>query len=178
MLSLQDENDELRETLAQKTLLNENLRSDLHTLQSKFDTLTIAKQNLEERLEEVNEEVQNLRNQPGAAQQPSPGSLEEEVKRLKRSLDSKTRDFDYLTAVYQDASATASESAMEVVQLKKEVEELKRRIEIDVRAVTWEGEKKALMEKVKSLESKCKLLAETIERLQRKEGTFTEESKT
>src|SRR5271167_1079406 len=170
MLSLQRENDELHETLAQKQLQNESLRSDLHSLQSKFDTLTIQKADLEVRLEQTNQELQLTQALITNAPHSDPKFLHSEVARLTKFLESKTKDFDFVTVRYQESSAAASESAAEVVELKKELETLKIRLEMDVKAVSWEGEKKALMEKVSTLEEKCKLLEERAQRVQ-KEGT-------
>jgi predicted nucleic acid-binding Zn-ribbon protein len=169
MLSLQHENDELHETLARKTQNLETLRSELHSLQSKFDTLTIAKEDVDARLERSTQETLTLRNQMANAPQTDPLFLQHEILRLTKSLESKTKDFDYLAERYQESSAAASESAGQVGELKKEVEALKRRVEMDVRAVSWEGEKKVLLEKVKVLEDQYKLLEEREQRIKRKE---------
>jgi chromosome segregation ATPase len=168
MNSLQSENDELRETLARKTQLNESLRSDLHTLQSKFDNLTIAKTNLEARLEQSVQETTTIRDQISAAPQSDPVALQGEIMRLSKALESKTKDFEYLAAKYQDASAAAAELAAKELELKNEVEELKRRIEVDVRTIGWESEKKAMLQKLKELEERCKLLEERERRAQQK----------
>jgi chromosome segregation ATPase len=167
MLSLQRENDELHETLAQKQLQNESLRTDLHSLQSKFDTLTIEKAGLEGRLEQTNQELQLTRALMTNAPLSDPMFLEGEVARLTKLLESKAKDFDFVTLRYQESSAAASESATEVVELKKELESLKIKLEMDVKAVSWEGEKKVLMEKVSGLEEKCKLLEERAQRVQK-----------
>jgi chromosome segregation ATPase len=169
MLSIQHENDELHETLSRKQLQNEALRSDLESLQSKFDVLTIAKANLETRLEQSIQETATIRNQIANAPTTDPQYLQNEIMRLTKALESKTTDFDYVTARYQEASAAASESVAEVLSLKAEVERLKRHIETDVRAITWEGEKKALTEKVNELEARCKLLEERGLRIGRKD---------
>jgi prophage DNA circulation protein len=156
--------------LAKKTELNESLRTDLHTLQLKFDALTIEKTNLETRLEEAVQETTTIRNQIAAAPASGPVFLQGEVSRLTKALESKTGDFNYLTARYQDASLAAAESAAEVVELKREVENLKRRVETDVKAVSWEGERKALMDKIQALEERCKLLEDREQRVQKKQG--------
>jgi hypothetical protein len=167
MLSLQRENDELHETLALKQLQNESLRTDFHSLLSKFDTLTIEKASLEGRLEQTNQEFQLTRALMTNAPLSDPKFLEGEILRLTKLLESKTKDFDFVTLRYQESSAAASESAAEVVELKKELESLKIKLEMDVKAVSWEGEKKALMEKVSGLEEKCKLLEERAQRVQK-----------
>ena len=125
MLFLQRENDELHETLARKTQAIETLRSELHSLKSTFDTLTIAKADVDARLEQSVQETMTLRHQMANAPQTDPLFLQHEILRLTKSLESKTKDFDYLAARYQESSAAASESAAEVMELKKEVEELK-----------------------------------------------------
>lgn len=168
MLSIQRENDELHETLAEKQLQNESLRSDFHSLLSKFDTLKIEKADLEVRLEQTNQELQLTRTLMTNAPLSDPRFLQGEVARLTKLLESKVKDFDFVTLRYQESSAAASESAAEVVDLKKELESLKIRLEMDVKAVSWEGEKKVLMEKVSALEEKCKLLEERAERVQEK----------
>jgi len=157
-LFLQQENDELRETLAKKQQLNESLRSDLATLQTKFDTLTLQKADLEARLEQTVAENTNLRQTIASAPQSDPVFLQGEVTRLTKALENKNKDFTYLASRYQDASAAASESAAEIAQLKEEMEHLRRRLEMDVKAVTWEAERKTLIEKIKELEGRCKLL--------------------
>jgi len=73
-------------------------------------------------------------------------------------LENKTKDFDYLASRYQDASAAASDSVVEITQLKAEVERLTRRLEMDIKAVTWEGERKMLRERVQELEERCRML--------------------
>jgi chromosome segregation ATPase len=168
MNSLQHENDELRETLARKTQLNESLRSDLHSLQSKFDSLTIAKADIQARLEQSIQETATIREQIAAAPESGPVALQGEIIRLSKAIESKTKDFDYLAAKYQDASAAAAEKAANEFELKKEVEELKRRLEVDVKTISWESEKKAMLQKVKELEERCKLLEERERRAQRK----------
>jgi predicted nucleic acid-binding Zn-ribbon protein len=159
-LFLQQENDELRETLAKKQQLNETLRADLAALQTKFDTLNIQKTDLEARLEQTVADNTALRQQISSAPHSDPVFLQGEINRLVKALENKTKDFDYLTSRYQDASSTASESVLEVSQLKEEVEKLKRRLEIDIKAVTWASEKKVLMEKIQELEARCSLLEE------------------
>jgi len=164
---LQQENDELRETLAKKQELNESLRSDLAILQTKFDTLTIQKADLEARVEQTVTENTALRQQIASAPQSDPVFLTGEINRLTKALENKTKDFDYLAARYQDASASASESVAEVAQLKEETEGLRRRLEMDVKAVTWEGERKALRERIQELEDRCKLLEDNLQRAQK-----------
>jgi hypothetical protein len=90
--------------------------------------------------------------------------------RLTKALDSKTKDFEYVSARYQDASVAAADSAAEVVQLKNELEKLRRRVEMDVKAVSWEGEKKMLLERIQELEVRCKLLEVRDERVQLKQA--------
>lgn len=168
MNSLQLENDELRETLARKTQLNESLRSDLQSLQSKFDSLNIAKKDIEARLEQSVQETMTIRGQIAAAPESDPVALQGEIIRLSKSLESKAKDFDYLAAKYQDASAAAAEKAAKEIELKNEVEELKRRLEIDIKTISWESEKEARLQKVKELEERCNLLEERERRAQRK----------
>lgn len=168
MESIQTENDELHDTLAKKQRLNESLRSDLESLQSKFDALTVTKAKLDEKLQQSITEVNLLRNQFTSAPQSDPVFLHGEIMRLTKALESKTKDFEYVSARYQDASVAAADSAAEVLQLKAELEKLKRRVEMDVKAVSWEGEKKMLLERIQELEGRCKLLEDRDEKVQRK----------
>jgi len=155
---LEQENDELREALAKKQQLNESLRSDLASLQVKFDTLSLQRVDLEARLEQTVAENSLLKQQIASAPQSDPVSLQGEVSRLAKALENKTKDFDYLASRYQDASAAASDSVVEINQLKAEVERLTRRLEMDIKAVTWEGERKMLRERVQELEERCRML--------------------
>lgn len=65
---------------------------------------------------------------------------------------------------------SAAESAAEVAELKVEVEKLRRQVEGDVKAVSWEGEKRVLVERVRELEGRCRLLEETGRRVGDKSG--------
>lgn len=168
MESIRTENDELHDTLAKKQQLNESLRSDLESLQSKFDSLTVTNSKLEEKLTQSISEVNLLRNQIASAPQSDPIFLQGEIVRLTKALESKTKDFEYVSARYQDASVAAADSAAEVIQLKASLENLRRRVEMDVKAVSWEGEKRMLLERIQELEGRCKLLEEREERVQRK----------
>ena len=169
MAMLQRQNDELHETLGRKQQLNESLRTDLETLQKSFDTLTLQKGELQTRLQQSLDENQSIKDQLAQAEHSNPMFLQGEIMRLTKALESKVRDFDYLAARYQDASGAANESSNAVKELKAEVERLTIRLETDVKAITWAGEKKILVEKIKELEEKCKLLEEREQRIQRKE---------
>ena len=157
--------------LAQKQLANESLRSDLNALQSKFDSLTIAKTDVDARLEHAVQETTTIRNQLSTAPPSDPLYLQGEIIRLSKALESKTKDFDYLAARYQEASAAASESAAEVLALKGEVEKLKRQLEVDVKQISWEGERKVLIARVEELEGRCKLLEERGKRMQNRDDS-------
>jgi chromosome segregation ATPase len=171
MASVQRENDELHETLARKTLLNESLRTDLSTLQSKFDVLSIQKTDLQTRLDLTHQDLLSLRAQIATAPTTDPLHMQAELTRLTKALDSKTRDFDYTSAQYQDASVKAAESGREVVGLRNEVEVLRRRVEGgDIRGRAWEREKRVLGEKCRVLEGKCRLLEEVEKRRERTDG--------
>ena len=170
MAGLQRENDELHETLARKTLLNESLRTDLHSLQSRFDTLTIQKNDLSTLLEHNQQEVMTLRAVMANAPTADPLYLQSELNRLTRALESKTRDFDYTSSQYQDASAKAAESGREVLQLRQELEKLRRQVGTDVKEVTWEAERKVLEEKCRALEEKCRVLEERERRRKEREN--------
>jgi predicted nucleic acid-binding Zn-ribbon protein len=170
MVALQKENDELHETLAKKQQQNESLRSDLESLQSKFDALTVTKASFEQRLDQSVAETTFIRNHMASAPQNDPVFLQSEILRLTKALETKTKDFEYVSARYQDASAAAVDSATEVTQLKAELEKLKRRVETDVKAVSWEGEKKVLLEKINDLEGRCKLLEQREEKVQLKQA--------
>src|SRR5579862_9509695 len=117
MLSIQRENDELHETLARKTQTIETLRAELNSLQSKFGSLTIAKADVDARLEQSVQDTLTLRHHMANAPKVDPLFLQHEILRLTKSLESKTKDFDYLTGRYQESSAAASESAAEVREL-------------------------------------------------------------
>jgi capsule polysaccharide export protein KpsE/RkpR len=173
MDTLQRENDELRMTLARKQLQSETLRTDLSTLESKFRALEIQKREVEERLEQTQSEYQSFRNQVSALPPTDPSALQAQIVKLQKSLESKTRDFDYLAAQYQETGAAAAERAGEVGVLTKELEGLRRRVEGDVRKVTWEGERQALIERVAELEERCRLLEERDRRIGNKEGDMS-----
>ena len=171
MVMLQRENDELHETLARKQQANETLRSDFETLHKQFDTLTIQKTEVQTRLQQSLDENQSIREQLAQAEHTDPKFLQGEIIRLTKALESKTRDFDFLAARYQDASGAANEATSTVTELKAQVEKLTARLEVDVKAVTWDGERKALLDKIKELEGKCKLLEEREQRIERREGS-------
>ena len=101
--------------------------------------------------------------------------LQGEVSRLKKSLESKIDEFNYLAAQYQEASAAAASASLEVKELQIEVASLRRKLEIDVKAITWESEKKGLLDKIKSLEAKCNLLEERERRVLKKQGNVVTE---
>src|SRR5437762_4959871 len=107
MVSLQRENDELHESLARTAKTIETLRNEVETLQFRLDALTIAKEDLQSRLEQSLQETTTLRNQISTAVQSDPLFAQYETIRLARSLESKTKDFEFLAARYQDASAAA-----------------------------------------------------------------------
>jgi predicted nucleic acid-binding Zn-ribbon protein len=172
---IQRENDELHETLGRKQQVNETLRSDFETLQKQFDTLTIQKTELQTRLQQSLDEIQSIKEQLSQAAHTDPQFLQGEIIRLTKALESKTRDFDFVAARYQEAGAAANESSNAVIELKAEVEKLTTRLEMDVKAVTWEGQKKVLLDRIKELEGKCKLLEEREQRIQRKEGSGASE---
>jgi chromosome segregation ATPase len=132
--------------------------------------LSVEKSNLQERYENLLVELEQLRGIVSNSPQTGIVALQAEVSKLKKSLESKTRDFDYLSARYQDASAAAVSATSEVKTLNEEVEGLKRRLETDVKAITWESEKKGLLEKIKALEGRCKLLEEQERRFMRKQN--------
>jgi len=104
----------------------------------------------------------------GSAPQTDPLFLQSEINRLTKALGSKTNDFDYLTSRYQEASAVASESSLEVVQLKAELDKLRRQMESNIKMVTWTHEKKMLSDKIKELEDRCKLLEHLLEESERR----------
>jgi len=170
---LQRENDELHERLAQKQLQNETLRTDLRTLQHKFDTLSLERAGIETRIQETLNENQFLRSKMASAPETDPLHMQSEILRLTKALESKTKDFEFVAARYQEAGAAASENAQEANRLKAEVENLTRRLEVDVKKITWEGERRVLLEKIRELEAKCKLLEETVERTRLRHGTDT-----
>ena len=170
MTSLQRENDELHETLARRTLLNESLRTDLQSLRSTFDSLTIQRNDLATRLDGTQQELLTLRTQIANAPTTNPLHLQSEINRLTKALESKTRDFDYTSAQYQDASAKAAESGREVLELRQEVERLRRRLETDVKEITWEAERKVMEERCRVLEEKCKVLEERDRRREEREN--------
>jgi len=125
-------------------------------LQTKFDSLTIEKAEIQARLDRVVEENTTIRNLIADKPHSDPVFLQSEVIRLSKALDSKTSDFNYLAERYQEASSSAARSAGEVKDLQMQVESLTRRMETDVKAVTWEGEKRALKEKLKALQERCR----------------------
>jgi len=170
MTGLQRENDELHETLARKTLLNEALRADLQSLQSRFDTLTIQKTDLSTLLDHNQQELLTLRTVLANAPTTDPLYLQSELNRLTKALESKTRDFDYTSAQYQDASAKAAESGREVLVLRQELEKLRRQVGADLKEITWEAERKALEEKCRALVEKCKVLEERERRREERES--------
>ena len=167
---LQRENDELHETLGRKQQVNESLRSDLETLQKQFDTLTIQKTELQTKLQQSLDENQSIKEQISEAVNTDPIVLADKIMKLTRALESKTKDFDFLAARYQDASGAANEARNEVAELKAQVEKLERRVNTDVREVALEGEKKVLLERIKELEGRCILLETREQKLQRKDG--------
>src|SRR5271168_3248123 len=169
MTGLQRENDELHETLARKTLLNESVRTDLQSLQSRFDTLTIQKNDMSTLLDHNQQELLTLRSVMANAPTSDLIHLVFEINRLTKALESKTRDFDYTSAQYQDVSVKAAESGREVLELRQEVEKLRRRVGTGVKEVTWEAERKVLEEKCRALEEKCRVLEERERRREERE---------
>jgi len=167
--SLQRENDELRTTLGQKETLAETLRTDLASLSTKFQHLEIQNHDLEDRLQKTLTEHTAFRDQLSALPNEPP-ALQAEILKLQKALENKTRDFDYVTARYQEASAAAASGAMEVAALKAEVEGLRRRVEGDVKRASWEGERAQLIARVGELEERCRLLEEREKRLVEKMG--------
>jgi hypothetical protein len=167
---LQRENDDLNDSLSRKQLVNETLRTDLDGLQTRFDRLTVVNRDLEHKLEVAIQETAQVKQQIAAAPHTDPLWLSGELTRLTKALESKTNDFNFVSARYQDASVSAAESAAEVAELKVEVEKLRRQVEGDVKAVSWEGEKRVLVERIRELEGRCRLLEETGRRVGDKSG--------
>jgi hypothetical protein len=170
MAMLQRENDQLHETLGGKQEINESLRSDLETLQKQFDVLSIQKTDLQTRLQQSLDENQSIKDQISQATNSDPVFFAGEISRLTKALESKTKDFDFLAGRYQDASVAANEATNEVTELKAQVEKLRTRLDTHVQEVTWEGEKKVLLERIQELEGKCKLLEARERKLQRNNG--------
>src|SRR5579859_1108328 len=113
MLLLHAENNNFNKTLGRKQQINESLRSDLETLQKQFDTLTIQKTELETKLQQSLDENQSMKEQISGAANTDPIVLADKIMKLTRALESKTKDFDFLAARYQDASGAANEATNE-----------------------------------------------------------------